>query len=213
MKNVYLIRHAQSLSNVGYENTPEEDCDLTDIGRLQVDDLLKTLKAKSIKTIIHSSLQRSKQTAELIACHFQNVIIECWDVQEFFYLPLDASIDKNMRMKRKNKYWSNADGGYKEDKTTESFINFLQRVDNFLIQLESTNLDLPIAVISHKYFIKGILWSNLTKNCADYCNPQRFYEFCNTIPFANGSIVNGILDSQKLFVGEIKTNHFLCEKI
>ncbi len=68
MKNVYYVRHGESEGNVqGIVSGGEHDALLTDEGRKQASRAGKDLKNKNIDLIVCSPMQRTLETARLIA--------------------------------------------------------------------------------------------------------------------------------------------------
>ncbi len=63
--NLYLIRHAQSFSNIG-EFSSSEDTDITDIGKVQAKRVAKYLIRKDVDLIISSPYKRAIRTLEEI---------------------------------------------------------------------------------------------------------------------------------------------------
>lgn len=65
----FVMRHGEAQSNLTGEidSIPDEKNPLTDEGRKQVAQTAETLKSKGIDLIIHSGMQRTRQTAEVVA--------------------------------------------------------------------------------------------------------------------------------------------------
>jgi broad specificity phosphatase PhoE len=67
VKNIYLIRHGESVANAGGWVAGQLDPALTQKGRIQARDSGRLLADKNIDLIVTSDLSRAKDTAEIIA--------------------------------------------------------------------------------------------------------------------------------------------------
>ncbi len=66
----FVMRHAQAQSNVGdavIDSIPDEENPLTEIGRTQCIEAAEQLKNAGITTIVHSGMQRTRETAMAVA--------------------------------------------------------------------------------------------------------------------------------------------------
>lgn len=65
----YIMRHAEAESNITglIDAIPDEKNPLTENGREQIKKILEELKEKGITKIVHSGMQRTRETAELLA--------------------------------------------------------------------------------------------------------------------------------------------------
>jgi uncharacterized phosphatase len=67
MKNLYFIRHGESVYNSLGKLSGSTDSPLTDKGREQAKEIAKDIKPLHIDLIVSSSLSRARETAEIIA--------------------------------------------------------------------------------------------------------------------------------------------------
>ncbi len=71
--NYYILRHGQTIHQTVKRgiiyNWPDDDppCNLTDVGRKQVEKSAKALKSKSIDLIFSSDILRTRQTSEIVS--------------------------------------------------------------------------------------------------------------------------------------------------
>lgn len=201
-KKLYLVRHAQSYSNV--KGTKYIcDSELTELGLKQAAKVSRCFD-DDITLVIYSEFQRTKQTADFTIHRFPNAEIEEWNVQEFNYLgELKISIvDKEKRNNEKNIYWKQAELHYRYNDIAESFNDFLKRIEKFIFDIQECDKE-TIAVFSHKYFISGILWYALTNNTIKYYSLSDFNNFCKLYYVGNADIVPCLINGTKIYIGNI----------
>jgi len=85
MKDIWLIRHAESLANIGESTSTPRDIPLSANGLKQAEHLADTVDARP-DLIILSPYDRSRQTAEPFLRSYPDVENETFNVQEFTYL-------------------------------------------------------------------------------------------------------------------------------
>jgi len=202
MKKVYLIRHAESLSNIGEKCMDAYSSELSDLGKKQAMEI-PSFFSEPIKYIMCSKMLRAKLTAEETIKQFPLSIIKTSEIQEFVYLSKDNYINTTVNERKiiKNDYWQNSNPHYKMSEDSESFCDFLVRVENFIKEIASVNT-FPIAVFTHKYFIKGVIWYNLSRKEKNYFNPIEFKKFCDSFQIETAKIIPSILVEDVLFLGE-----------
>jgi len=202
MKKIFLIRHAESLSNIGEKCMDAYSSGLSESGKKQA---LKipSFFSEPIKCIMYSKMIRAKLTAEETIKQFPSAVVKLSEIQEFIYLSKDDYNDTTFNERRiiKKDYWQNSDPHYKMSEDSESFCDFLLRVESFIKEIASVNT-FPIAVFTHEYFIKGVIWHNLSRKEKNYFNPMEFKKFCDSFPIENTEIIPGILVEDVLFLGK-----------
>jgi len=202
MKKVYLIRHAESLSNIGKKCTDAYSSELSELGKKQAM-AIPSFFSEPIKCVMCSKMERAKLTAEETIKQFPLAITKSLEIQEFVYLSKENYFNTttNERKIIKNDYWQINNPHYKMSEDSESFCDFLLRVENFIKEIAGTNI-FPIAVFTHKYFIKGIMWYNFSRTKTNYFNPLEFKRFCDSIQIENAEIIPSILVEDMLFLGK-----------
>lgn len=156
MKEIYIIRHAESISNAGEITNDHNNIPLTEKGRGQAEELAKTFTVEP-ELIVLSSYTRTKETAMPFINRNPTVPIETWDVEEFTYL--DPAIyngtSKKDRAIPSFNYWKEADIHHKTADEAESFYEFSKRIEKFVEQLRERK-EKRIVVFSHGRFIYGL---------------------------------------------------------
>lgn len=188
MKNIYLVRHAQSQSNAELKLTVNQDIALTETGHKQAQALADWLlhTVEKIDSVFVSTYQRTHATALplLDQIHLSPVV---WaDLHEFNYLNFARIQDCSFSQVRAiaTDYWqtytpTDVDGAQlsvPKSWQAESFSDFVQRVQRTVQRLHA----LPegnYVVYTHGMWLCMLIWLSLgypTKNNADM---QRFRQF------------------------------------
>lgn len=152
----WLIRHGESESNAGGSSSFPGETPLTNLGWWQASQVAADLREPAL--IVTSPYKRAQQSAEPTRARFPHVPCEEWAVQEFTYLG-DLRGRRMTRLDRLpyvEAYWKRADP-FEVIGEAESFAGFLNRVTDFLKQLDTQ--DGPVAVFTHELFIQAVLWS------------------------------------------------------
>ncbi|HCC06469.1 TPA: histidine phosphatase family protein [Candidatus Nomurabacteria bacterium] len=156
MKEIYIIRHAESISNAGEKTDSHDSIPLSEKGKLQAVELVEKLDIVP-ELIVVSSYSRTRETAEPFIKKHSSVPIETWDVQEFTYL--DPKIYNGTcradRIEPSLKYWKESDIYYKTSNEVESFYEFTKRIEKFIEQLKNRT-EKKIVIFSHGLFINGL---------------------------------------------------------
>lgn len=161
MKDVWFIRHAESIANAGFTSPDPVSIELTELGHQQAKELTKSITIIP-ELFIVSPFLRTKQTAVPALAKYPDVPVEEWAVQEFSYLSpiVWANTSSQDRAPRADWYWENCDPDYNDGGGAESFNNFIERVDDTLIKL-SCRPEKFIVMFSHGQFLKA-LWFIMT---------------------------------------------------
>ena len=160
MKTIRLIRHAESVANVGKKTASPETVGLTDTGREQARELACKI-AEQPDLIITSPFIRTLQTAEPLLDKFPDAKQEQWPIQEFTYLSPDKCNDTSMedRIPLAMEYWERNDPHYCDGDRAESFAFFVYRVADFKNKIQN-RAERNIIVFSHYQFIAACKWMN-----------------------------------------------------
>lgn len=181
MKQIYFIRHAQSESNAGTAIRPNQDIQITNLGKSQADELANWLIdhiSQPIDDIFVSKYLRTAQTAEpfLTKLNRQATVID--DLHEFNYFDFHhiKALSFSQLVEKANNYWQNANKDFQDSENTDSFLQFIERVKNvrqFLRQLP----DGCYVVFTHGMWIGMLMWQLLHKHGNGIENMRKFREF------------------------------------
>ncbi|MDP3736160.1 MAG: histidine phosphatase family protein [Hyphomonadaceae bacterium] len=155
MTDVWVYRHAESLSNAGAKTLDPEGIPLTENGHAQAAKLAASL-VRTPQRIIASPFRRSLSTAAPILGRFPAADHEIWPTQEFTYLAPDTCVGTSWieRKPRIDAYWARLDPELVDGRGAESFSSLLGRAREFLKDLAELTDDLVIAV-SHGQFMQA----------------------------------------------------------
>lgn len=217
MSTVLLIRHGESLSNVGLPSLRPETVELTGNGWKQAEAISRYLYDEThLDFIVTSSFTRTKQTAQPTLALFPSVPREVWAVHEFTYLGLQHDILSSIKERRSvvQNYWKQCKPSAVDSADSESFVLFIKRIKQFLLRLRETDYN-SIAVFSHEQFICAFLWClqrgwlNLTQD-----DMKDYKEFLDTNHIPNGGIVQvQFNDNYKSKSYEVITSHLKTSMI
>lgn len=156
MKDIYIIRHAESTSNAGQRTENHHNIPLSEKGKQQAKDLAENITIVP-DLIVISSFSRTQETAQPFIEKHPTVPVETWDVHEFSYLPGKAYEGTTVmqRFAAGFKYWTEASVHHKESDDAESFADFTKRMSDLLEKLESRP-EKTIVIFSHGRFIYGL---------------------------------------------------------
>jgi probable phosphoglycerate mutase len=158
MKEVWLIRHAESTANAGAATYSPEVIPLTDKGLEQAQAVV-TQTSRSPDLIVVSPFLRSKQTAAPLIARYSNVPVEEWNIQEFTYLA-PARCHNTTVTERKplvEAYWARNDPQYRDGPGAESFADLMSRAQATVAQVKKPD-DTFVVVISHGQFMRAVIW-------------------------------------------------------
>lgn len=181
MKKIYLIRHAQSESNARLSIRPNPAIRLTDAGVAQANELCDWLLAnitEPIDGVFRSHYLRTAQTAEpyLAATSQTAGVIE--ELHEFDYLDFerikDLQFDELIEIAEE--FWRIGDVNYKDGLATDSFANFVNRVQT----VRQMFRELPngnYIVFTHGMWIGMLLWQILHADGERVMDMNAFREY------------------------------------
>lgn len=161
MKDIWLIRHAESLANIGESTTTPREIPLSENGLRQADDLASTIDERP-DLVILSPYVRSRQTAEPLFELYPDARSETLLVQEFTYLSVSRCRGTSYEHRKPwaREYWQRADPNYCDGDQAESFAEFIGRCETFDWQIREREYELAL-VFTHEQFIKGLLWNSM----------------------------------------------------
>ncbi len=158
MKQVLLLRHGQSILNLGLAAENYSLAPLTEEGIRQAKEACRDLPFEP-ELIVSSPYRRTVQTAEPIRKRFPQAKWELWnELHEFTYLePAScAGLTKDERRPRSRAYWNATDPDYVDGEGAESFRMLMHRADVVLDRLRNRE-ESRIILVSHEQFIKAFL--------------------------------------------------------
>lgn len=186
MKTIYLIRHAESLANSGGRSLPDREIPLSTTGQKQAENLITRLPA--IPHIFTSEFLRTQQTAAPYLSHWHLNAQPLAELNEFSYLPLEWINNMTAEQRRpiSAAYWERANPFEKCGQNTDSFAEFSQRVDDFLIK--ATNFPEATLCFTHGIWIAMLTWKLLGFQTNTSDKMKQFRQFQPHLPMANTAI-------------------------
>ncbi|CAN5408175.1 histidine phosphatase family protein [soil metagenome] len=161
MKDLWLIRHAESIANVGETTSTPREIPLSENGLAQADKLADFVNDRP-DLIVTSPYIRSQQTAKPFFEFCPGVAAETLLVQEFTYLSVSRCRGTNYQDRKPwvDEYWTRADPNYCDGDQAESFAEFIGRCEQFARQLLEREYELAF-IFTHEQFIKGMFWNSM----------------------------------------------------
>ena len=203
MKKIYIIRHAESVANIGGRTERNDTVPLSEKGKEQAVKLVEEIKIVP-DLIVVSSYSRTQETASPFIKKHSTVPVEIWDIHEFTYLntEINNGTTKAERMPAIKKYWESLNIHHRDGGKAESFHDFFKRIQLFLEKLDKRE-EKNIVIFSHGFFIYGLLkyLSESNEDINEINLVQKFMCDCKEImmagekiPIDNASIHEIILD-------------------
>lgn len=192
MKNLWLIRHCESMANAGHVTADAAGIELTELGQRQAK-LLPFSFDKSPELIVTSPFLRTKQSSVHVRDKFSEVPHEEWPVQEFSYLSAKryANTSTVQRRPAVKEYWQKCDPKYCDGDGAESFSHLLDRVDEMFEKVRERP-EKFIAIFTHGQFMKTVWWLTQTSNIyfrSEAAQMKHAEGFMNRIDISNGAIL------------------------
>ena len=210
MREIWFVRHGQSISNANMVTQGSSNSPLTEKGESQARQIVPAIPRKP-GAVLLSSYLRARQTAQPTLDHFTPVPTEEWPIHEFTYLSDAKYVGKRMedRMPFARSYWRAEDPYSKDDGQGESFAGFVGRLEQTK-QLMRTH-DAPFLVaFSHGLFIRGLIWS-VTSNqaLADVAGFRSYRTFYRATSTPNGSIAKFVVTDDQIRLTGLDSSHML----
>lgn len=158
--NVWLIRHAESTANAGEPSDSPGGVPLTALGHQQATAVAAEFEEPPGRVLV-SPYIRTQQTAAPLVEKFK-LSMETWPIHEWNYLD-EGRYQGTTWTQRRPAVWEflqRNDPDFRDGPRSESFMDLLERVDDFGSKLQDVeDLDeTGVAVFSHGRFIKAVLW-------------------------------------------------------
>lgn len=163
-RQIILVRHGESESNVGLPTCSPESIALTPAGHSQSKTHAKSWQ-NGPDLLITSNYLRARQTAKPMLDQYHCSTLTWNSAREFTYLqPSDwvgsTAADRTSAVKE---YWSQCDPAHIDGAGAESFQAFSERVLATIGELLALRDVGRIAVFSHEQFIKAFMWCVISK--------------------------------------------------
>ena len=189
-KEVWFIRHGESVSNANLPTTHPATSELTAKGHREANYVVRAFTTKP-DLIVVSPYIRAQQTAVPTINHFDPVNVVEWPIEEFSYLhPAKYSGTTGRdRWPHARDYWERMDPLENEGGEGESFAEMLARVQTMANQLWQTPEPF-VVLFSHGLFLRAFLWMTITGYRETTTETmQQYLHFSRGISMPNGSIL------------------------
>ncbi|MFZ1396952.1 MAG: histidine phosphatase family protein [Candidatus Promineifilaceae bacterium] len=189
-KEVWFIRHGESVSNANLPTTHPSASELTAKGQREAEYVAQAFGRKPDLVVV-SPFIRARQTAVPTINRFNPVPVAEWPVYEFSYLHPEkySGTTGEQRWPEAMAYWQRMDPQEKEGGEGESFAELLARVRE-MDELLSDAPESFIALFSHGLFLRAYLWMHLSGiREATSHTMERYLNFSRGVSMPNGSIL------------------------
>lgn len=157
-KKVIVVRHAESIANLGLRSQNAKLIPLSKAGRLQAEKLAEILP--KVELVVTSPYLRARETATPYLQKYPASVCEWWSsVREFTYLSgkkYDGTNHSERALPRQA-FWDRSDSDYCDGDDAESFVDFVQRAERFLLTVRR-HPSKSILVFSHEQFIQFLFF-------------------------------------------------------
>lgn len=155
-KEIWLIRHGESIANVGAATQDHITIPLSPTGQEQANQISLLIPTPP-DLIITSPFTRTEQTAGPTLKRFPGARREVWEVQEFTYLspPSCVGTTAEERHGRVNEFWERSDPEYVDGPGAESFREFMTRAQAAIDHLSRLSKGF-VLMFSHAQFIRAM---------------------------------------------------------
>lgn len=156
-RQVFLIRHAESMGNAGLRTTTPAGNNLTAKGRKQAGELAASINEVP-DLVVWSSYSRTRETALPLIQKYPEVRTEEWpDIQEFTYLNPKKCFNTTPEERKPMvaAYWEAMDPDYNDGDGAESFAEMILRVRIMLRRVKERPED-TIYIFTHGQFMETV---------------------------------------------------------
>jgi broad specificity phosphatase PhoE len=208
MKEIWLIRHAESAANAGLPGSDPASIPLTEKGCQQAAKV-STVIPPIPSLIVVSPYIRTQQTAQLTLQLFPQVECQEWDIQEFTYLSpgLCQNTTSLQRRPMVEEYWKRNDPLYVHGEGAESFANFQQRVCESYQRIKKIERGLTL-IFGHGQFMRLLLLSFLRRSFEPSPESMRKFALFNEVyKIPNCGILKMRFRDQEPFISGLISDH------
>jgi isoleucyl-tRNA synthetase len=147
----WVMRHAQAESNLTgvIDSMADENNPVTEIGKEQCAVVAKELQSKKITKIVHSGMQRTRETAEIIAAHLglsSEVVVADPRLIE---LQTGPDYEGKTWDEYNRNYASEEEKFLKVIPGVENRYDLIKRVGSFLYEFDAAHQDENVLIVSH----------------------------------------------------------------
>ena len=188
-RDVWFIRHAESVANAGARTREAPTYPLSELGFRQAEQLAASLHVEP-ELIVTSPYVRARQTADFAIRRFPHVCVEEWPVQEVQYLDPVLCTDTTQDERRvlSDAYWERCDP-YFAAPGAESFAGFVGRVADALHRL-THRTERTVFVFCHGRVMDTVAWLHLSPPATlDAVAMRRFFHFIHGFTVPNCAIL------------------------
>ncbi|QMT30578.1 histidine phosphatase family protein [Alysiella filiformis] len=210
MKQIYLIRHAQSAANAGKTSDTVTHTNakipITELGQQQAEQLSIWLRQniENVHEIFVSPYLRTQQTAApyVQAIHMQPTILP--NLHEFNYLSFANIQGKTFQdvKTQSEHYWALNDVDFRDGDDCDSFASFFQQISD-VRRYFSAKDDGVYVVFGHGFWIGVLLWQ-LIGRYADSLNMTKFREFELLVRPKNTDVYLWQMDNQIESIAKVR---------
>lgn len=190
MKEVWLIRHGESVSNANLPTKHPAQSELTPRGEAEAEKIVRAIP-RAPDLIVVSPFVRARQTAAPTMARFPEAPVEAWPIYEFTYLH-PSRYDGTTGAQRgpfARDYWERGDPEEKELGEGESFAELLRRLQQLTDRLRQRSEEF-IVLFGHGLFFRGLLWQWIVgPQPATPQTMRRYQHFVQGVAMPNGAIV------------------------
>lgn len=203
MKEIWFIRHGESMGNSGLPTPGVAENPLTEKGRMQAIAAAEKIN-RAPDLIVVSPYLRTQQTAEPTRQRFPQVPVETWQVQEYTVLAAARYVGTTEIERHP---WVEAvlernDPHHADGEGADSFSGLLARIHTMKAACEALPHNF-VTIFTHGRFIRMLLWYLLQG--APEATPERMREamlYARGMRIENGVIIRTLIDDQgQWFVG------------
>ena len=188
-REVWFIRHAESVANAGGRTREAPTYPLSELGFRQAAQLSAMLPAEP-ELIITSPYVRARQTAEVAIRRFPKASVEEWPVQEVQYLDPALCVDTTQDERRvlSDAYWERCDPHFAAP-DADSFAGFITRVADALQRL-APRAERTTFIFCHGRVMNAVAWLALNPpGVIDAPAMRRFFHFIHGFIVPNCAIL------------------------
>lgn len=208
MKEIRLVRHAESLANAGGATSTPRDIPLSDKGHLQAKALAESVTDRP-ELIVLSPYIRTAETARPLRARFPDCLVETLPIQEFTYLSIARCRNTTYQQRKPlvEEYWARCDPNYSGGGQAESLTELVNRARAFLQRIPEMEGEI-IFVFTHEQFLKTVMWELLQLGTAiDAEFMAAFRKFSNSFAIPNTAVMKMFMDDGEFTIGKIDTSH------
>ncbi len=157
-REVWWIRHGESVGNVGARTEDSSGYPLTAHGEAQALTFAQRIPRPPDRIVV-SPYRRAQQTAAPCIARFPEMPVEEWPVEEMHYLSRERTRQTTQIERRAlgRGFWDLSDPDFVDGPGAESFRQFITRADHALLRSRQRTESF-IVIFAHSLFLRAVLW-------------------------------------------------------